>query len=217
MVEIAGLTLVVDSGPDFRQQMLRENVKKLDAILYTHEHKDHIAGLDDVRAFNFVFQKPVDLYLEERVGGAIRREFPYVFDEYKYPGVPEINLHTIENKPFEIKGVKVIPVRAYHYRLPVFGFRIGDFTYITDANYIPGEEKKKIAGSRYITLNALRREKHVSHFTLSEALDIFKEFRPERGYITHVSHQMGLYSDIQRELPSGVMLAYDGLQVMCCC
>ncbi len=213
LIETDSLTVVIDSGPDFRQQMLRENVSKLDAIIFTHEHKDHIAGLDDVRAFNFVLSKPIDVYLEERVRTAIEREFSYVFEENRYPGVPKINIHIIKNRSFRINGESIIPVRVYHYKLPVFGFRIGDFTYITDANYIPEEEKEKIAGSRIIVINALRRQSHISHFTLSEAVALIEEFKPESGYITHIGHQMGLHSEVTAELPGGINLAYDGLKV----
>lgn len=213
LVSTGNKNIVIDTGPDFRQQMLRAEVNQLDAILYTHEHKDHIAGLDDVRAFNFVHQRAVDVFLEERVIPAIRREFSYIFAEKKYPGIPQINLRTIDNYPFEAAGIKVIPIRAFHYRLPVMGFRIGDFTYITDANYIPEEEKEKIIGSRHIVMNALRKQKHISHFTLAEAVRLINEFSPQRGYITHISHQMGFHEEVQKELPSNILLAYDGLTI----
>ncbi len=212
-IETGNKKIIIDTGPDFRQQMLRENVKVLDAILYTHDHKDHIAGLDDVRAFNFVNQKPVDVYLEERVIPAIKREFSYIFAENKYPGIPQINLKTIDNFPFEAGGIKVTPIRAFHYRLPVMGFRIGDLTYITDANYLPEEEKEKIIGSRFIVINALRKQKHISHYSLSEAVRLINEFGPRRGYLTHISHQMGLHEEVQKELPPNILLAYDGLSI----
>ncbi len=212
-LETENKKIVIDTGPDFRQQMLREGVKELDAILYTHEHKDHIAGLDDVRAFNFVNQKPVDVYLEKTVISVIKREFSYIFAEYKYPGIPQINLNTIDTFNFQIGGVKIIPIRAFHYRLPVLGFRIKDFTYITDANYIPEEEKRKIIGSQFIVLNALRKEKHISHFSLNEAVKLINEFGPRRGFITHISHQMGLHEEVQKELPHNITLAYDGLSL----
>jgi phosphoribosyl 1,2-cyclic phosphate phosphodiesterase len=209
-IETGGKNIIIDTGPDFRQQMLRADIKVLDAILYTHEHKDHIAGLDDVRAFNFINQRAVDVYLEERVIPAIRREFSYIFAENKYPGIPQINLNTIDDVVFEAGNIKIIPIRAFHYRLPVLGFRIGDFTYITDANYLPEEEKEKIVGSRYIVINALRKEKHISHYSLSEAVRLINEFGPRRGYITHISHQMGLHEEVQKELPPNILLAYDG-------
>jgi phosphoribosyl 1,2-cyclic phosphate phosphodiesterase len=213
LVEEAGKVLVIDTGPDFRQQMLRAQVENLDAILYTHDHKDHIAGLDDVRAFNFVNQRAVDVYLEDRIIPSIKREFSYIFSESKYPGVPRIDLHTIDNFGFEAGGMNIIPIRAFHYRLPVLGFRIGDFTYITDANYISEEEKEKIIGSRYIVINALRKQKHISHFSLPEAVRLINEFSPRRGYITHISHQMGLHREVQKELPANIFLAHDGLVV----
>jgi phosphoribosyl 1,2-cyclic phosphate phosphodiesterase len=213
LVEYEDKNIVIDTGPDFRQQMLRAEVKKLNAILYTHDHKDHIAGLDDVRAFNFIHQKAIDVFLEERVIPSIKREFSYIFSDKKYPGIPRVNLHIIDDFPFETVGIKIIPIRAFHYRLPVLGFRIGDFTYITDANYLPEEEKEKIIGSRFIVLNALRKEKHISHFTLSEAVRLINEFGPRRGFITHISHQMGLHEEVQKELPANILLAYDGLTI----
>ncbi len=203
--------IVIDTGPDFRQQMLTANIKELDAILYTHDHKDHIAGLDDVRAFNFILQRPVDVFLEERVKPAIKREFSYIFAENKYPGLPQINLNTIDDFSFEVSGIKVTPIRAFHYKLPVLGFRIRDFTYITDANYLPEEEKEKIIGSQFIVVNALRKQKHISHFSLPEAVKLINEFGPRRGFITHISHQMGLHEEVQKELPPNIRLAYDGL------
>ncbi|MFO7922257.1 MAG: MBL fold metallo-hydrolase [Bacteroidales bacterium] len=213
LIESGNKNIVIDTGPDFRQQMLREEVKNIDAILYTHDHKDHIAGLDDVRAFNFFNRKPVDVYLEKRVIPAIKREFSYIFADNKYPGIPRINLITIDNFSFEAAGLKITPIRAFHYRLPVLGFRINDFTYITDANYLPEEEKEKIIGSQYIVLNALRKQKHISHFTLNEAVNLINEFSPRRGYITHISHQMGFHREVQKELPVNIMLAYDGLSI----
>lgn len=213
LIESGNKNIVIDTGPDFRQQMLREEVKNIDAILYTHDHKDHIAGLDDVRAFNFFNRKPVDVYLEKRVIPAIKREFSYIFADNKYPGIPRINLITIDNFSFEAAGLKITPIRAFHYRLPVLGFRINDFTYITDANYLPEEEKEKIIGSQYIVLNALRKQKHISHFTLNEAVNLIKEFSPRRGYITHISHQMGFHREVQKELPVNIMLAYDRLSI----
>jgi phosphoribosyl 1,2-cyclic phosphate phosphodiesterase len=210
MIEDGGKVIVIDSGPDFRQQMLRANVKQLDGLVFTHEHKDHIAGMDDIRAFNYVLKKNIDVYATEKVQEVMKREFPYVFDDFKYPGVPEINLHTICNKEFEVAGIKFLPVEVMHYRIPVFGFRIGDFTYITDANFISEEERKKIRGSKIIVLNALRREKHVSHYTLDEALEVLKDLKPEQGYLTHISHQLGLHDDVNHELPENIHCAYDG-------
>lgn len=211
LIEVEAQTLVIDSGPDFREQMLRAKVQKLDAVLFTHEHRDHIAGLDEVRSFNYVQQKAMDIYAESRVIKAIQQEFAYVFAEQKYPGVPEVNVHCIDNHEFEINGVSVLPIRAMHLKLPLLGFRIKDFTYITDANYIIDKEKEKIKGSKYLVVNGLRKQKHISHFTLSEALDLIEEVKPHQAFITHISHQMGFHKDVQAELPSNVILAYDGL------
>lgn len=213
LVEESGKVIVIDTGPDFRQQMLREKVTQLDAILYTHEHRDHIAGLDDIRAFNFILQKPVDVYAEERVFRALKREFPYIFAERKYPGIPQINVHIIDNQLLLVDGIQVIPIRALHYRLPVLGFRIGDFTYITDANYISDIEKEKITGTKIFVVCALRKEKHISHYTLSQALNLIGEIKPAKAYLTHISHQLGLHHEVEKELPENVNLAYDGLTV----
>lgn len=211
LIEIDQKKFVIDSGPDFRQQMLRENVKTLDAILFTHEHKDHIAGLDDIRAFNYVQQKPIDIYGEERVHWAIKQEFAYIFAEQKYPGIPQVNMHLIDNKPFHIGSIEVIPIRALHMRLPVLGFRFGPFAYLTDANFISNEEKEKLRGVECLVINGLRKQKHISHFTLNEAISLIQEIDPSSGYITHISHQMGLHELVSKELPSKIYLAYDGL------
>ncbi|MEW6469399.1 MAG: MBL fold metallo-hydrolase [Bacteroidota bacterium] len=211
MIEGKGRVAVIDTGPDFRQQMLRAKAGRLDAVIFTHEHKDHTAGFDDIRAFNFVLQKKIDVYATERMERVIRREFPYIFEEDKYPGVPEIELHRIDHRPFSAGGMDFIPVEVMHYRLPVLGFRIGDFTYITDANSIPEPEKEKVRGSKVLVLNALRKTKHVSHFTLDEAVALAQELDAGITYLTHISHQMGLHEEVERELPSHVRLAYDGL------
>lgn len=213
LVEDEQTTVVIDSGPDFRQQMLRANVKKLDGLLFTHEHKDHIAGMDDIRAFNYINQRAVDIYATLTVQAAIKREFHYAFDAIKYPGVPELNLITIENKPFKIGTLTFTPIRVKHYLMDIFGFRIGDFTYITDAKTIPEEEYVKIQGSKLIVLNALRKEPHVSHFTLDEAIHMIKHFSPEQGYLIHLSHQMGLHSEVEASLPKGINVSYDGMVV----
>lgn len=213
MIEIGDMHLIIDTGPDFRQQMLRGGFTNLNAILYTHEHRDHIAGLDDVRPINFLRQKSMQVYAEERVLEAVQQMLPYAFGEEKYPGVPDIRLNKISDHSFEINGIPITPIRVYHYKLPVLGYRIGDFTYITDANYIPEEEKKKIVGTKYLVVNALRRKQHISHFTLSEALELTREFSPRKAYFTHMSHQMGLNTQVNAELPANVMLAYDGLEV----
>jgi phosphoribosyl 1,2-cyclic phosphate phosphodiesterase len=213
MIEVDGKNIVIDSGPDFRQQMLRENVKTLEAVVFTHEHKDHVAGLDDVRAFNYFSGKHMDVYASEQVQIALKREFHYVFSEANYPGIPRISVHTIDTDPFDVSGVKFIPIQVLHYKLPVLGFRVNDFTYITDANYISKQEIEKIKGTKVLVLNALRREKHISHFTLEEALELVKKINPEKAYFTHISHQLGLHEAVSKELPVNVELAYDGLQI----
>jgi phosphoribosyl 1,2-cyclic phosphate phosphodiesterase len=212
LIEVDGVNIVIDAGPDFRQQMLREKVNNIDAILITHEHRDHVAGLDDVRAYNFINKKAVEIYADARVQEAIKSDFAYSFADKKYPGVPQINLHELINEPFEINGIMIIPIQVYHNKLPVFGFRIGDFSYITDANYISEEEKEKLSGTKYLVINALRKQKHISHYSLSESLDLIKELNPLRAYITHISHQMGLHHNVNEELPHGISLAYDGLR-----
>ena len=215
LLETNDTTLVFDAGPDFRQQMLREHVIKLDAIILTHEHKDHIAGMDDVRAFNYKSQDAIDIYSEDRVQKVIKKEYSYVFSEYQYPGIPKMRLNSIPEHAFNVKKIQIIPIRVFHYRLPVYGFRVGNFAYITDANYIPEESKEKLFGVKYLVVNALRKEKHISHFSLREAIDIVREISPKKAFITHISHQMGLHAEVSKELPSEIMLAYDGLCLTC--
>jgi phosphoribosyl 1,2-cyclic phosphate phosphodiesterase len=215
LVETFANTIVIDAGPDFRQQMLNARVKKLDAIFLTHEHKDHIAGMDDLRAFNYKSQAAIDIYAEERVQNAVRKEYAYVFAENQYPGVPKMELHNIDAYNIELKGDIIIPLRIFHYRLPILGFRIGDMAYVTDANYIPEETKEKLIGVKYLVVNALRKEKHISHFSLGEALNLIEEVSPRKAFITHISHQMGKHAEVNRELPVNVTLAWDGLEVYC--
>ncbi|GAB4208116.1 MAG: MBL fold metallo-hydrolase [Bacteroidia bacterium] len=208
--------IVIDTGPDFRQQMLRENIKQLDAVIFTHEHKDHIAGLDDVRAFNYILKKKMPVYATYRVINALRREFYYVFEEEKYPGVPELDIVEINSNSFEIKDLHIQPVQVLHYQLPVLGFIFNKkIAYITDANYIPPDEKEKLKGIEVLIINALRREKHISHFTLQEALDIISEVKPQKAFLTHISHQLGKHEEVSKELPPNVFLAYDGLKIVC--
>jgi phosphoribosyl 1,2-cyclic phosphate phosphodiesterase len=211
MIEEGGKVIVIDSGPDFRYQMLRAKVKHLDAIVFTHEHKDHIAGLDDIRAFNYRQEQAIDVYAVTRVQEALKREYSYIFAEMKYPGIPEINLHTIDLKPFDVQGIKFIPIEVMHYKLPVLGFRIGDFTYITDAKTISEHEKQKIKGTKTLVINALQIEKHISHFTFVEAIAFAKEIGADKTYFTHISHRLGRHAAILGLLPKNITLAYDGL------
>lgn len=213
LLKINDLNVVIDAGPDFRAQMLRENVTSLRAILLTHEHADHVFGLDDIRSFNWKQKHPTDIYAEDRVQETIKRIFSYVFTNFKYPGVPKMKLHGISGRTFKIEGIKIIPIRCYHHKLPVYGFRIGDLTYITDANRIPTEEMKKMVGSRILIISCLRRQKHISHFNLEEALKVINEIKPEKAYLTHLSHEFGKHKDIQRELPENVFVGYDGLKL----
>lgn len=215
LVEMDGKTLLIDTGPDFRYQMLRADVKKIDAILYTHEHKDHVAGLDDVRAFNHKHESEVDIYAHKRVQEALKQEFHYVFSGQNYPGIPKLKLNDIiEGINFQAAGIEIMPISVMHYLLPVFGFRIGDFTYITDAKTISQEEKNKIKGSKVLVINALQREKHISHLTFDEALALAAEIGAEKTYLTHISHKLGLHSEVSKQLPKDVFLAYDGLEIV---
>lgn len=211
LVQSANTTLVVDTGPDFRYQMLKHKVKKLDAVLFTHPHKDHLAGLDDIRAYNFFTRKPVEIYADSLTEEAVRRDFYYAFTDTKYPGLPELNMNTISTDPFVVGDIPVLPVQVWHLRMPVLGFRFGKFTYITDANKIEEAEKDKVRGSEVVVLNALRKQKHISHFTLEEAIDLVSELKVPEAYFTHLSHQMGRHQLIESELPDGMHLAYDGL------
>ena len=212
LININGENHVVDSGPDFRTQMLRENVKSLKSVIFTHEHKDHIAGLDDIRPFNYLEKREMNVYASERVKEALLREYHYIFTKDKYPGVPNVKLTIFENSKFQIdEGIEIQPIEVLHYKLPVFGFRIGDITYITDAKTISASEKQKIKGSNTIIINALRKEPHMSHFNLDEALDFIKEMNPKRAYLTHISHLFGKHDEIENDLPDNVFLAFDGL------
>lgn len=213
LVEHDGTSVVIDSGPDFRYQMLRAGVKHISGLVFTHEHKDHIAGMDDIRAFNYVNKSKVNVYATERVQLALNREFPYVFDDFKYPGVPEIEMHTINDELFRIGSLDILPVEVLHYRLPVNGYRFGDFTYITDANHIPEKAYDQIKGTKILVLNALRREPHVSHFTLSEAIEIVEKVKPDMAYFTHISHQLGMNDEVDAELPENIKCAWDGMTI----
>lgn len=213
LIEVSGKTFVIDSGPDFRYQMLRAGVKHLDGILFTHEHKDHVAGLDDIRAFNYRQQSALNVYAHKRVQTALLREFYYAFEEFKYPGVPLITMKEIDNNPINIEGIDILPIEVMHHLLPVLGFRIGNFTYITDAKTIAEKEREKIQGSEVLVINALQKERHISHFTLDEAVKIAGELGAKQTYFTHISHKLGRHTDISKELPKGVALAYDGLAI----
>ncbi len=206
-------SFVVDTGPDFRQQMLRERIVHLDAVIFTHQHKDHTAGLDDIRGFNFRQKGSIPLYADAAVLTQLRQEYSYIFQEHKYPGIPSIEVNQIENKEFSIKGIDFTPIRVMHYQLPVFGFRIEDFTYITDANFIEEDEMDKVKGTKILVLNALRQKPHISHFTLEEAVAVAKKIKPEKTYLTHISHQMGTHTEASAKLPKDVEIAYDGLKV----
>jgi len=213
MVQSATTTLVVDTTPDFRYQMLRAGVKKMDGVIYTHPHKDHIAGLDDIRAFNFFNRKAVNVYANRFTQEALKNEFHYVFAEHKYPGIPDIILNDVSDEMFIVGDIPVIPITVWHLNMPVLGFRFGNFTYITDANRIDESERTKIIGSEVLVLNALRLKKHISHFTLQEAIDIADELKVPTAYFTHISHQLGRHADVCIELPPGRFLAYDMQQL----
>lgn len=211
-LETDGGNLVIDTGPDFRQQMLREDIRKLDAVIFTHSHKDHIAGLDDVRAFNFLQKMDMPVYGRSDVLEQLKVEFYYAFEPQKYPGIPRLNLNEIDHQPFQINGVKIIPLPVFHLHMPVLGFRINNFSYITDANEIPEETFKKVEGSQVLVLNALQREKHISHFNLEQAIEIARKVGARQTYFTHISHKLGLHKEVEKELPHGIALSYDGLQ-----
>ena len=212
---VEGRSLVIDTGPDFRQQMLRAHIDRLDAILFTHEHKDHTAGLDDVRPFNYRQQQEIPFFAEPRVLAQLRQEYAYVFAEDKYPGVPQLSPQPIpdDQRAFDVLGLAVQPLRALHHKLPVLGFRLGGLAYVTDANYLPDTTLEQLRGADTIILNALRHEPHISHFTLREAVAVLEDLRPRRAYLTHISHQLGRHREVEATLPPWIRLAYDGLQI----
>lgn len=213
LIQSSSTTIVVDTTPDFRYQMLREKVKHLDAVLITHPHKDHIGGIDDTRPYQFFHQEPTAIYGNTLSLEGVKKEIPYAFADVRYPGVPVVDLHEITMAPFTIGNIPITPILVWHHKLPVYGFRFGSFTYITDANRIDETEKEKIKGSEYLVLNALRKEKHISHFTLQEAIDLVKELGIPHALFTHISHQLGLHSEVSFALPNGISLAHDGLKI----
>ena len=211
LLQVDDKNIVIDSGPDFRYQMLRAGVMHLDALVFTHEHKDHTAGLDDIRAFNYKQGEAINVYAHKRVQDALKKEFSYIFAHHKYPGIPQLDLFEIGHHPFEVAGVPFIPIEVMHFQLPVLGFRIADFTYITDAKTVSDVEKAKIKGTKVLVINALQQEKHISHFTLEEAVAFAQEIGAEKTYFTHISHRLGTHQKISELVPAGVELAYDGL------
>lgn len=222
LIEYLGFKILIDAGPDFRQQLLRADIKDLDAILLTHEHKDHTGGLDDVRALNYINGKALPIYCEERVLRSLEREYSYAFEENRYPGVPEFDIRLIDKEKFIIRrengnshlqGIEILPIRVYHYKLPIFGYRIGDIAYITDANKIDDESFELLKGVKILVVNTVRHAKHISHFSLAEAIEVAKRVGAERTFLTHLSHQIGTHEELSSELPQGVYVAYDGLSV----
>lgn len=213
MVEVGGRRIVIDAGPDFRYQMLREGVRDIDAILLTHQHTDHIIGLDDVRAFNYFCQKSVDIYATELVQAAVRKVFDYAFTDKPYPGAPQMTLHTIGSEPFEVAGVKVTPICGKHFTLPVTGYRIGNVAYLTDFNHIEDSELEKLRGVDVFVVNALRHTRHLSHFALPEAIELARKVGAKSTYFTHISHQLGFHATEEPLLPEGMHLAYDTLTI----
>jgi len=211
LVETENTNFIIDTGPDFRYQMLREGVKKLDAVVFTHEHKDHVAGFDDIRGFNWKTQMPMEVYATPNVEIALKRDFHYAFAEKRYPGVPSLNLHILDNNPFEVGDLVLTPIEVLHYKLPVFGYRVGDFSYITDVNFIAEAEKEKLKGSKVLVLSALRQSEHISHYSLEQAIEVAREVGAEQTYFIHMSHQMGLHEEVDAQLPEGMNLSYDGL------
>jgi phosphoribosyl 1,2-cyclic phosphate phosphodiesterase len=214
MIEIAGKKIVIDTGPDFRAQMLNAQVKDLDAILFTHSHKDHVGGLDDVRPFNYFNNKSIPIYAEDYVIAALEREMPYAFNKKDpYPGVPKLEINTIDTKAFEIFGTPIVPIRAMHSKMPVLGFRIGYFTYLTDAGSIEETEIDKIKGTQIFIINGIQWTTHYSHFNVEQAIEVIKKVNPKMAYLTHISHKLGLHKIVESQLPDNIRLAFDGMEI----
>ena len=222
LVEHNGFRILIDCGPDFRQQMLRQNISDLDAVILTHQHKDHTGGMDDIRAFNYFRKAAFPIYAEPNVQESLKMEYSYAFAEHKYPGVPDYTLHTIGEEPFTITkslpdgtevSIEITPLRVYHYRLPILGFRIGNMAYITDGSSIPATEFDKLQGLELFIINTVRKEKHISHFSLPEALDVVEKVGAPRNFLTHLSHQIGTHKELEAILPPNVKPAYDTLEL----
>ena len=211
LVEHEGLRILVDAGPDFRYQMLRAGVSSLDAILLTHNHKDHTGGLDDIRAFNYLEKKATQIYCEKYVEESLRKEYSYAFEEIRYPGAPEWDVHIIDDKPFTVNGVEIIPIRGRHFKLPVLGYRFGNIAYCTDMNHIPDEEYEKLQNLDHFIINCVRRGRHISHYSLEQAIEVAQKVGARQSWLTHLSHQLPCYEDLKKELPEGILPAFDGL------
>ena len=215
LISINSFNILIDVGPDFRHQMLRANCPSIDAVLFTHQHRDHTAGIDDLRPIYYKQKKPIPLYAENMVFDYIRSGFDYLFGLKDYPGKPKFQLHDIINKPFPISNIQVTPIRVMHHKLPVFGYRIGDLCYITDANFISEKEKEKLIGTKLLIINSLQKEQHISHYNLNDTLNLINEIKPSEAYLTHIGHGMGLHNQVEQELPQNIHLAYDNLQLIC--
>lgn len=211
LVEHEGLRILVDAGPDFRYQMLRAGVSSLDAILLTHNHKDHTGGLDDIRAFNYLEKKATQIYCEKYVEESLRKEYSYAFEEIRYPGAPEWDVHIIDDKPFTVNGVEIIPIRGRHFKLPVLGYRFGNIAYCTDMNHIPDEEYEKLQNLDHFIINCVRKGRHISHYSLEQAIEVAQKVGAKHSWLTHLSHQLPCYEDLKKELPEGILPAFDGL------
>ena len=211
LVYVNGCSILIDIGPDFRYQMLRANISSIDSILLTHQHRDHTAGLDDIRPVYYKYKKPINIYAEYSVCESIKMDFRYLFSGVNYPGKPKLNFQIIDLEPFYLNNIKITPIRAMHYKLPVLGFRIGNMSYVTDANYISSEEKNKLLNSDVLIINSLQKDKHISHYSLEDSIQLIQDLKPKKAYLTHIGHGMGIHEMVEKELPENVFLAYDNL------